>query len=493
MPRFVSRYPAALVALLSVYSLSAQEQLGMRLERYSGIYAATINPAAMSFNPSSWEVSLFSADAFINNSYAFLRETSIPNALKNSNKIVSAVDGPRESHITDPIYLDYSDDNRKMFAVVQTRITGPSFSFRFGDNWTIGLVTAFRANVSAYRLPELLRYRTIRNLPRNQIIQFPPAGLAGMAWTEIGIPISKLNSDGGRVIAYAVTPKLLLGMEGFYSKAQSKFDYTQRQGDTTAFGNAKWDYGLTTDNLNASGNGFHPRINGAGFAVDLGFSWAEAVNATAPEEGYNWRVGVSLIDLGFVRFSHEAEKHHIAFDTTITVSKSQFPPSSDPHALITQVSQAFLGNSAASLQANAFSIGMPTSLSIQGDYRFSKQIYVAGVWVQRLAFLPNSIKQPSTVAIVPRFEHRWFSLSVPLVWSDYQFARIGLAARLGVLYLGTDNLGSFMKSARQTGTDFYVGLKINAFSLHFGEKKTRSASPSTHNSRDVSRVKCFQF
>jgi hypothetical protein len=38
----------------------SQEQLGMRLERRAGMYAAAINPANTAINPNNWEVSLFS-------------------------------------------------------------------------------------------------------------------------------------------------------------------------------------------------------------------------------------------------------------------------------------------------------------------------------------------------------------------------------------------------------------------------------------------------
>jgi hypothetical protein len=437
---------------------------------------------------------LFSADVFVNNSYAFLKNTSIPHALSNSGKIVSVLDGPRETRpATDAIFLDYFDDNRKMFAVVQARITGPSFSFRFGEGHTIGLVTAFRTNISAYGLPSILRYRTIRDLPRNQAINIPPAGMAGMAWTEIGIPYSHSSSEGGMVTAFGVTPKLLLGLEGFYSLAQSKFDYTQRQNDTVAFGSARWNYGLTTDDLSGQSNQVRPRINGAGFGLDLGYSWARLADENGSETDYLWRVGVSLIDVGFVRFGRNAEKHQVNFDTSIAVTKTNFPKTSDPHAYLTEVSQAFLGNPAASLQARAFAIGLPMALSIQGDFKLSPNFYAAGVWTQRLPLMPHSLKQPSTMAIVPRYEQRWLSLSLPVVVSDYQFVRIGLAARLGVLYLGTDNLGSFLSSAKQTGTDFYIGLKINAFSIHLGDREGHAGSGSNKHERSVRGIKCYDF
>ena len=98
------------------------------------------------------------------------------------------------------------------------------------------------------------------------------------------------------------------------------------------------------------------------------------------------------------------------------------------------------------------------------------------------------------MAVVPRFEHRWVSFSLPVVLNDWQSLRVGAAARLGWLYLGSDNLGSFFKKQKLTGTDFYIGLKINAFSLNFnkGNSLTRESNPY-RGRRKMGKIKCYSF
>ena len=168
----------------------------MRLERYSGIYSAALNPANTAFNPNNWEVSLFSADVFLENNYAFLQNTSLQNALRNSDNIVAVSDTSGENPpVRDAIFLDYFDAKRKMRAVVQSRITGPSFSFRFGENNVIGLVTAFRTGISAYRIPEVLAYRTISDIPIGQTVNIPATGLQSMAWGESAVHYSRRNTN----------------------------------------------------------------------------------------------------------------------------------------------------------------------------------------------------------------------------------------------------------------------------------------------------------
>lgn len=473
----------------------SQEQLGMRLERYAGIYSASINPANTAFNPNKWEVSLFTADVFLENSYAFLQNTSLQNALRNSDKIISVSDTSAENPpARDAILLNYFDAKRKMRGVVQTRITGPSFSFRLGENNVIGLVTAFRTNVSSYRIPKVLAYRSITSIPTGTPVDIEPTGGQAMAWGEIGVHYSRRNTDRSITTAFGVTPRLLLGLEGMYARSRSDMQYTDLRGDTVSFRDASWDYALTTGNLTDNSDSVGAKVQGAGFGFDLGFVWAMPDEEGESDEDYTWRLGVSLIDAGFMRFGKSAEKHHIEFDSTITVSNSDFPPANDPHDLIDDASRVFLGNQSASLQKKSFALGLPTALSVQFDAKVLPHLYASAMIVQRVKLLRNSLQRPSTLALVPRFEHRWLSLSLPLVLNDWQSFRMGLTARLGFLYLGTDNLGSFFTKDRLTGADFYVGLKINAFSLGSREPGGfRGSDSGGHSRQKRNKIKCYNF
>lgn len=491
---------SSILLLFSFFFLSqtlfAQEQLGMRLERYAGIYSAGVNPANTAFTPHNWEVSLFNADLFLENSYAFLRNTSLQNALRNTDKIVSLADTSAENPpARDAIFQDFADGSRNMHFVTQIRVAGPSFSFRFGEKNVVGLTTAFRTNLSAYRIPEILAYRTISDLPRNQAINIPPAGISGMVWGEIGLHYSRLEEIGDVQMAWGVSPKLLLGYEGFYTRAQSKFDYTQQNGDTTIFGSANWDYALTTANLTDNADEVALKKQGSGFGLDLGVSWA--MPAGDEEEGYAWRAGVSLVDLGFIRFKNTAQRHHIEFDTLLSISGTQFPSRDNAEDILRDVSRAFLGDSAASLQKNAFGMGMPAAFSAQIDVRIAPMFYVNSLLVQRLPLTKFSVKRPSTLAVVPRFEHRWFSVSLPLVVDDWRTFRMGAALRLAWLYVGTDNLGSFRTKDRLSGTDFYIGFKINAFSLNFKKREKgyhlNRERGSRNNGPNRKKIRCYSF
>jgi hypothetical protein len=482
------------VALLALPAfVFAQQQLGLRLERASGQYGAVLNPAQIAFMPHAWEVSLLQADVFFANRYGFLKNSSVFEALRRRDRIVVAGESPGENPPpADALVLDFYRTGGGLYAAGQARIAGPGVAFRFGESHVLGLTLAVRSGFSTYRVPEALRYDRLEDPEAFEAVDVPAFGAGLLAWGEVAVPYSRLFADGDVVWALGVTPKLLLGLEGAFARADAQFQYTPERGDTVAFADARWQYALTTGNAAVvEGNGaFRPRVNGLGAAVDLGVAWSMPAGDGDAETDYAWKLGVSLLDLGVIRFRREAERHALRFDTVIDVSSAQFP-TDDLDALIAEGSRAFLGTAESSRQGRAFTAVLPTALSVQLDYRVRPSLYVGGVVVQRLPLGAFGLRRPNTLAVVPRFERRWWSVSVPVVLEEWRALRLGLAARLGYLTLGTDNLLSFVGQPRLTGSDFYVGLKIDGFSLGDGSRRRDGGGGMSRKSRR--NIKCYDF
>ncbi|MBK9018380.1 MAG: hypothetical protein IPM82_32455 [Saprospiraceae bacterium] len=53
---------AILLAILFLSNISAQEQLGLRLETYAGVSSLAINPAGNLNNPLKWDANLVGGD-----------------------------------------------------------------------------------------------------------------------------------------------------------------------------------------------------------------------------------------------------------------------------------------------------------------------------------------------------------------------------------------------------------------------------------------------
>jgi hypothetical protein len=71
---------------------------------------------------------------------------------------------------------------------------------------------------------------------------------------------------------------------------------------------------------------------------------------------------------------------------------------------------------------------------------------------------PNS-HYISNYSITPRYEQKWYSVSVPVQINQYKKLDVGLGIRAGVVYAGVNNLFSNVFSDPY-GMHWYVGVKV---------------------------------
>jgi Family of unknown function (DUF5723) len=479
----------------------AQEQLGMRLERPAGTFSLALNPAMAAYNPAGWDVAVFSFDVFGQQTYGYVRDARIGDVLRYPDRLVSAADLSPERP-TPPLALVqdfYGPEKGLAYGVAQGRLAGPGFTARIGERHTIGLVTAARGHTSCYRLPAELRYQPSIDLQFGQPVLSRPVTISGMAWGEVGLHYGYRNFDGDVLFSAGVTPKYLLGWQAGFARVRDEFEYTRLSNDTVRFRNGDWAYGLTTDLAYAEDPAsVRPQVNGRGVGIDLGVSWAApAADGSGPED-YAWRAGVSLLDVGGIRFGRNAEQHRVRFDTTLVIDVDALGNAPDAQALIRRVSRAFLADSLRSQSGTAFSMTLPTALSGQFDLKINELFYASAVVVQRIPLSRTGLRRANTLAVVPRLEHRWVSVSIPVVLTDYRRLHLGAAARLGWLYVGTDDLLSWMARRDLRGGDVYVGLKINGFSFQKNETRRRSGGGRSggnrlRDHRRRSQIKCPKF
>ncbi|HMP29077.1 MAG TPA: DUF5723 family protein, partial [Saprospiraceae bacterium] len=93
--------------------------------------------------------------------------------------------------------------------------------------------------------------------------------------------------------------------------------------------------------------------------------------------------------------------------------------------------QNVLNNSPRLIRGVSKSVFTPSTLFLQADYRWNKSIYVNGLYAQSIQFLGAGPVNGSMLAITPRLEDKWYSISLPISLYQWQKVRVGLAARLG--------------------------------------------------------------
>ncbi len=466
----------------------AQEQLGLRLGNYAGVYGLGVNPTASFNNPLRWDINLAGTSVFFDNSYAYIQKSNIKTILRNLNeaKVAPFVEDLNTLPANAPI-LDFYVDGRKKFLNSKNTFHLPSIAFKINAQHSVGLFWNIRAEGGSNDIPPSLNFYSIYKKPFTTIFQLPPARAVGMVWSEIGFNYAFQQEIGNNHFSIGTNIKYLQGYEAAYAVNKKLFSVSQYPSDTIFFSQPNIHYGFASSN--DTGKDLHPEQNGTGVGIDIGVNYTIG---DEEEDGYLARFGASVLDMGYIRFTKNAAQHQILIDKDFKLWSAEYKNFKSVRESLNLLSYQVLNDSTKSTTGNRFALGLPTGLSLQADVKLIKYCYVNAFLMQRI---PSKlgIQRTNILAITPRFEHRWFEASLPIVVYNWQRARVGAAIRLAFLTVGTDYLGSFSSNNNVTGSDFYVALKVNPFNLGLdfsGLSLGKSKKKGRYSSR---KVKCYKF
>jgi hypothetical protein len=481
------------IAFLFCTTLAAQEQIGLRLDHYAGVNAIFLNPAGHRTTPFSWDVNIAEVGAFAQNNYVFLSNTKLTDLLRSSDEYEIRYDLKRNAELEtdkDVIYLDYYRGNQQRYFSALTNVVGPSFYVRINPQHTIGAFTRVRSFASSRNIPAEYGYYNYVEQPLDEAFSIEPFDVSGMLWSEIGINYAFTGETSNGQFTIGANLKYLAGYEAFYMNNQSQFDYTKLIENDIAGDEVDLEYGFTDSNTNA--DDFELEQNGSGFAVDLGMVYTFGESP----ENYDWKIGFSLLDIGRIRFTQNAQQHVIQQFNPTTVDTDLFRDLNgvnDVEDYTRLLSQQTLGDSTASLVANQFDVWLPQSFSFQFDKAFANNWFLGAAIVEQIPVGDQRLQRGGLLVVSPRYESRWFGASIPVSLYNWQEVRYGAALRLGFLSLGTDNLGSIIQNKDFSGSDFYVALKINPFQWGSGDGKKGWVNRSKDRKKRKGKVECYDF
>lgn len=451
------------LCLLAFSNLKAQEQLGLKIENYSGINSVLLNPTYQLTSPMKWNINLASAGVFFDNNYGYLQNTSAINALRRRNEIKSRPDINTETENPDDfLILDYYNGQNKKQGSLLATVMGPSFMLNLNSGWSIGLFTNYRVASSARKIPSSLNYYEFENKEIGDQFEVAPFKVAGMSWGELGFNVAKKMRTNIGTIGLGVNLKILTGNDGFYFNNNNTFGLTKFSQDSLDFGSLDVNYGYT-ESLDNDGNYVRQR-SGTGLGLDIGFSYIEEYR----DGTYQWKAGAALVDIGRINFKQNSPQFAINSDNAFTFATETFDRLNTIDDRSDFLSLSALNSESAALEDDHFKIWLPAALTAFGDYRLTNSVYLNATLVQSIPLGKNAVARDNLLAFTPRYEKKWFGAMMPISLHNYRKLRVGLAARLAFLTLGTENLRSFFKQDEFTGSDFYVGVRVNPFNLGLG-------------------------
>ncbi|PLX10906.1 MAG: hypothetical protein C0598_09505 [Marinilabiliales bacterium] len=460
-----------ITAIFSIESVQSQEMIGTTFGNYNGISSAIINPALMTGSKAYLNVNLLMADAYVKNDWAYIpKEDKTIWDLLSMDTLIPTYGKYRYNGL-----YTYRNNTNTKNVYQSVRVMGPSFMLQTGDH-AFGLSVSARANTNAtniaYEMPlflyEGLTYDSLQNI----IFDDYDFNFSSMSWIEIA---ASWAWDFARPykakLTFGTNIKLNLGYHGAYN-VNNNAKYIVYDPQTIQFYNYDSEMGYSLpvnyDSKDIEIDG--PVVNGVGAGIDIGIVYTRLKNSiqdkggsricSKPYEDFIYRVGVSLLDIGAVSFSNNAQKHN--FDN-VNVYWAEFDTLEyrNINASMQDLSMAFYGDPLASNTGEKISIPLPTTLSLQFEGHFQKNLYVSALIMQPLRFSKKQLLRPVQYAITPRFENDYFALSIPVSIIQYKYMRIGTSVRMGPLTIGTERLGTLLGISDLDGLDIYVALKFS--------------------------------
>lgn len=216
---------------------------------------------------------------------------------------------------------------------------------------------------------------------------------------------------------------------------------------------------------------------GSGWGLDLGmvyeyrpdvhkYSYTErgVRKRDGSKNKYLYRVSVALTDVGRVKFKNPNYVNAFTADTTNrTLRYDRFKSLGSTEEFFGAVNQSLRVDP--NSRTTSFRSVLPTALQTSVDYQIQPNVYVNALWVQNLVSAKAfGMKGESVLAVTPRYEHRWYEVSVPVsLMNRYGSLGIGLAGRVGPVWFGTDHLTGLLNIGKPKAFNLYAGVSAGLY------------------------------
>lgn len=455
---------AIILFCLVFFSLKAQNQLGLRTSNYTGVNGILLNPSSFQSSTYTWDVNIIGAGIFMYNEFAYMENTSLMGLLTHNGPINYRSMSP-EAPPNDPnaLYFNFFDQTDRFSNSGNLFIHGPSGMVRFGK-YSVGLFTNFRAAGAGNRLDRDLDHLSLDGWVAGDTKIFSPFNMSIMAWSEIGLNLSTtVKKKLSHKIDIGINLKYIIGHEAFYFRNRNSTTVTSLN-DTTVIDGGPLEYGIASSLANG---GFG--INGSGFSTDIGFTYIKIKDRS---KRYDWKLGVSIVDLGFIHFDQNAQKHILNEGTVYELDQNNIANADGIDGTLESISQEAFGNASQSRTANDFTILTPSAVSVQFDYPINKRWYLNATANRRFNLHPVTIDRENFFSVSGRYETPLFEVGVPVVLYNDQHLRVGTWVRFGWLTVGSDHINSVVLNQSQfAGSDVYFSIRINGQNNPFSKKK----------------------
>lgn len=452
--------------LLLPFFVQSQNIPGYNVSNYAGISGIDLQPASIADNRYKFDAVLIGGGFSIANNAIRVRRDGITKGRLWRDTI---------NDIKNLYITEVGGDNRKS-AAISGYLQAASFMYSFNPNFTLAFTFQVRSQTNLDNVnPELasLIYNefNIPDLWRIKL-QNDRFSVTSMTWAEYGIGFGQVVYNqrdhfwkvGGRV-------KLLQGIGAAYMYARN-LTYSWDTQDTLSLFQSEFGYGHS-DNFELNDNGFklNNYVTKPSLGLDIGVVYEYRPPSRHPfgldeqprprrrdENKYKYRVGVSLIDVGRLRFRKGNLSNDFKADVRYWDIKNVDLSNAPIQSFDDTIRRRFEVNDADPY----FNVPLPTALSFQLDYNIYKDFYVNMTTYISPRFLSMETKVHGLDygSVAPRWDHKWFGVFLPFSVNSYGRFNTGLTLRAGPLVIGSADVTSLLLRKNVQSADIHAALKI---------------------------------
>jgi outer membrane protein OmpA-like peptidoglycan-associated protein len=497
--------------LLTGLGVKAQDYLGFNQSNYAGVSGIYGQPASIANGRDRFDLSLIGVSFYAYNNYVGMNTKALCQPFGP---------GPGGFHnFSDPNfqkdYLTTNDNSQNKKVFVGSRIAGPSFLINIDHKNAIAFAMSERNYVNvdgvSSDLAKLL-YNGLK-VPSLQNVELRNVNLSvqTMSWAEYGLTFAHVFTENTKHFFKAgVTLNILQGIQSAYVYVKDlnyKFPNDTlatftHQGTVNYGHSSNLNLGQLKPGQSNTGSGvfdFSQSYPGIGFNFGAVYEWRpdfEKYEYDMDGEHNLWRrdqnkykakIGVTLSDLGWIRFKKGSISNDFNADIINWNLKSVNPKS------VAGLDSILKGTFQQLPSPASYTMRLPTVLSVQAEYYFGKNIYVnfTPYFAFQMKNVANKVHDITSFILTPRWDHKWFGAFAPIQYNLNDGFRAGLAIRLGPLAFGTTNIAPLFGQKTIYGADAYVILKVPIFYRAPRDKDKDGISDKKDKCKDVAGVQEF--
>lgn len=459
-------------------NLKSQSFYGLQNSNFNGVHGMYLNPAMLADNryKSHNNIACFGfqfANDFMN--------LELPYSLSDlvSGKVPANYENPDGTLKWDPSFIQFQNNGKDKNLNIGLEMRGPAFMKSITKRFAFGGGSRVRTLLNLNRVSEEMA------LFAKSFIDSQPGSFAAVGNNRFAMNLNSYQEVSGSAalvlfnrrafyLKVGATAKYLMGLGSAYIRNNGVI-INKGGGDSLIFESSDVEIGHTsTQFLQRFNQGIlssalpsFRNIVGSGFGFDFGavFEYRpELTEALSSGNNYLFKGGISLLDWGKINFGKNIQTYSVSNSTPVVFTANSLFSSAFSNGIDSGLS--FIKNYAKqnfnySEGSGRQTMSIPTTLNFQFDWNVIKLFYVGMNWSQSVVSRSDiAIRRPSSIVLIPRIESRLFEFAVPMsLYNDYRNAAFGLYARVGPVFIGSDNLlKSINKNSSFSGFNFYFGI-----------------------------------